>query len=357
MGRKFRLSQRKGYQTSPPKQQPPVDISKELLEDPSLNTSFQSVAVQTDISCFDEASPIAISSGLKFLSTLLPLMSHLPISLGLSCLNEASNAASSFESTSGQLSLSSQLLPLYTTTTEQPPTKHLLMEQPSTEQPSTEQPSTVQPSMEQPSTEQPSTDQPSTELPSTEQPSTEQPSTDQPSTELPSTEQSSTEQPSMEQPSMDQPSTELPSTEQPYTEVPIENSPSPSLVSLCTEMPESPEPTLLDSQYLLERQSTPTPNQTSANPVSLFGCLQQPYYEGYSGQSLPSVEQYSANPVNVFGYLQHPLCEGNCDHEFLPLVEKYKGRFKNNSGIFVLYLCINNSCLECTYRNKHCGVL
>lgn len=87
MGRKFRLSQRKGYQTSQPKQQPSIDISKELPEDQSLNTSFQSVAVQTDISCFDEASPIAISSG-------------------LSCLNEASNATSSLKS-SGQLSLSS----------------------------------------------------------------------------------------------------------------------------------------------------------------------------------------------------------------------------------------------------------
>ena len=139
---------------------------------------------------------------------------------------------------------------------------------------------------------------------------------------------------------MEQPSTEPVSTEQPYTEAPIENSPTPSLVPLCTEIPKSPEPTLLDSQYLLERQSTPTPNQTLANPVNLFGCLQQPHYEGYSGQSLPSVEQYSANPVNVFGYLQHPLCEGNCDPEFLPLIEKCKGRFKNNSGMFVLYICI-----------------
>lgn len=68
MGRRFRLTQRKGYQTSKPKQQPPNE-SEELPEDVSLNTTFQSVGIQTDISCFDEASPIAISfaSGLEFL--------------------------------------------------------------------------------------------------------------------------------------------------------------------------------------------------------------------------------------------------------------------------------------------------
>ena len=112
-------------------------------------------------------------------------------------------------------------------------------------------------------------------------------------------------------------STEPASTEQPYTEVPIENSPTPSLVPLCTEELKSPEPTLLDSQYLLERQSIPTLNQTSANRVNLFGCLQQPHYEGYSGQSLSSDELYSANPVNVCGHLQHQLSEGNCNQEFI----------------------------------------
>ena len=175
----------------------------------------------------------------------LPLMSHLSPSPDLSCLNEASNATSSLESSSVQLSLSSQLPPL-----PSPP--------------------------------------------------------------------------------------EQPSTEPPCTEIPIEKSPSPE--PLCIEMLESLEPTLLpDSQYLLEVQSTPAPKQTSANPVNLFGCFQQPPCEGNCDQFLPSVEQSSANPVNLFGYLQQPLCEGNCDQEFLPLVEKYKGRFKNNSGMFVLY--------------------
>lgn len=76
------------------------------------------------------------------------------------------------------------------------------------------------------------------------------------------------------------------------------------------EMPKSPEPSSLPDSYLSEIQSTPAPKQSSANPV------------------------------NLFGYLQQPLCEGNCDQEFLPLVEKCKGRFKNNSGtyMFVLYI-------------------
>ena len=115
----------------------------------------------------------------------------------------------------------------------------------------------------------------------------------------------------------EQPSTEPASTAQPCTVVPIENSPTPSLVPLCTEVLKSPEPTLLDSQYLLERQSIPTPNQTSANHVNLFGCLQPSHYEGYSDQSLSSDKLYSANPVNVFGHLQHQLSEGNCYQEFI----------------------------------------
>lgn len=114
MGRKFKLSQRKGYQTSKPKQQPPNEE-----EDTSCSTIVQSVviqtdisffnkasvavqtdvscfdessvtvqtdvscfdessvAIQTDMSCFDEVSPIAISLGLEFLSMCLPFTSQL----------------------------------------------------------------------------------------------------------------------------------------------------------------------------------------------------------------------------------------------------------------------------------------
>ena len=46
MGRRFILSQRKGYQTSKPKQQQPKE--EELTEDTSCSTTLQSVAVQTD---------------------------------------------------------------------------------------------------------------------------------------------------------------------------------------------------------------------------------------------------------------------------------------------------------------------
>ena len=56
MGRKFRLSQRKGYQSS--KQLEDSDTS--LLS----HISYQSVGTQTDLSCFDETSPIALKSRL-----------------------------------------------------------------------------------------------------------------------------------------------------------------------------------------------------------------------------------------------------------------------------------------------------
>jgi len=114
MGRKFRLSQRKGYQTSKPKQQPPKKEElikdqppneEELIEDALCSTIFQSVAIQTnisrfdvasvavqtdvscfaktfvaiqtDMSCLDEVSPIAISSGLELLSMYIPVTSQL----------------------------------------------------------------------------------------------------------------------------------------------------------------------------------------------------------------------------------------------------------------------------------------
>lgn len=50
------MSQRKGYQAS--RKQAQIKDSDEAL---SLNTTCQSVGTQTDLSCFDETSPIAIS--------------------------------------------------------------------------------------------------------------------------------------------------------------------------------------------------------------------------------------------------------------------------------------------------------
>lgn len=90
MGRRFRLSQRKGYQTSKPKQQPPNEeedqpsSEEELIEDASCSNTFQSMAVQTDISCFAEAS-VAVQTDVSCFAE-----ASVTVQTDVSCFDEAS---------------------------------------------------------------------------------------------------------------------------------------------------------------------------------------------------------------------------------------------------------------------------
>ena len=214
--------------------------------DQPLNTNCRSVAIQTELSCFDETSPIAITA-----SSQLPLHSQQPLSLEL------------------------------------PLTETL----PSSKRSCTE----MTPSEELPLTET----LPLSNLPCTEMP----PSSELPCIEIP------------ELPEMP-PSPELPFIEMsslPHAEVP------PSEEQPHIQMPLSPEPALQDLQLMMEIQSTPAQRQSTGNPINLFGYLQQPL---------------CSDTVR--------LCEGNNDKEFQPLIEKYKGRFKNNSGMRFFMIDINN---------------
>lgn len=117
------------------------------------------------------------------------------------------------------------------------------------------------------------------------------------------------------------PCTEMPHTEMPCTEMPVPPSLDLPLTEISsvelthTEMPQSP---LSDSRFMMEMESTPARQQSSGNRINLFGNLQQPQ---------------CSDMIRV--------CEGNNDKEFMPLVEKYKGRFKNNAGTYVCYIVVS----------------
>ena len=83
MGRKFKLSQRKGYQKKANHQ--PVE-EEEATEDASCSTMLQSVAIQTEVSCFDEAS-VAIQTDISCFDE-----ASVAIQTDLSCFDEASVA-------------------------------------------------------------------------------------------------------------------------------------------------------------------------------------------------------------------------------------------------------------------------
>ena len=90
MGRKFELSQRKGYQKTAKHQ--PVE-EEEVTEDASCSTTLQSVAIQTEVLCFDEAS-VAIQTD-------------------ISCFDEASVAIQTDDSSCLGVTMSSDLELLY----------------------------------------------------------------------------------------------------------------------------------------------------------------------------------------------------------------------------------------------------